>query len=123
MNDPNTNLPGFPPLRTDDWGPTPEGYELRWAPETDDDWHTIEAWGVEPRPCRYTVGPNHATCKKPSVAMLRRRHKTIHNHFGTAWWHYCEDHLYGRCIVDGVIYHRVLRAVDQAPDFDESEAP
>jgi hypothetical protein len=32
------------------------------------------------------------------------------------WWHYCADHLYGRVIVDGVLYHQALRKIGEPDD-------
>lgn len=65
-------------------------------------WRAFDAPNAERR-CRYTVGPGHATCKRPSVALLRR----------VGWsgfvreWAYCESHLYGRRWESGRILARV----------------
>lgn len=78
-----------------------------------------EAWEPDPsfrrvyttdRLCR-RMGPGHVMCDSVAVAELDRAHswdqaKGIHR-----WWAYCERHLYGRRIVDGVVEHRVLREV------------
>lgn len=92
-----------------DQSDAPEGYEWRWEPVRDNtgycgDWRVVPA--DESKPCRYTVGPDKRTCKLPSAAKLDRGRDRRN------WWHYCENHLYGRMLVDGVIYSKVLRPLD-----------
>jgi len=69
----------------------PEGYHLEWC--ADENWKV----GGDGRQCRRTF------CNNPAVAALKR----IHAH-GFRWWHYCELHLYGRKIENGVVKFRRL---------------
>jgi hypothetical protein len=89
------------------YGP-PVGYHYGWVPDVEIS--SASPWELvtheDAKPCRYTVA-NHETCKRPSVARLRRK---------TQWWHYCEQHLYGRRIRAGVVESRVL-----LPDGPEEE--
>jgi hypothetical protein len=69
----------------------PEGYRLEWvlAPN----WKI----GGEGRKCRMLRCPNAA------VAAMQRKRQTKFAGLVLNWWHYCEDHLYGRKIEDGVV--------------------
>jgi hypothetical protein len=72
----------------------PEGFRYVWVPD--------EGWRVNPsreegllHRCRWGAGYRSKACGRPSVAALNRR-----RHVGRgrvdSWWHYCEQHLYGR---------------------------
>lgn len=73
----------------------PEGYHYEWVP--DESW-TIYNSIVAGRKCR--------SCGRPAVAALKRRHR--HPPELYRWWRYCESHLYGRKIEDGIIKVRHL---------------
>lgn len=79
----------------------PEGLRLEW--HIDEDWAAVEGTNLGSRPCRWMM-PNRRACGKPSVAALKRRHRSIYDHFGWRWWHYCGDHLYGRTLHDGAVW-------------------
>lgn len=84
----------------------PEGYERIWVP-TREVPHGRRWELVAPetsRPCRFTVGPNRASCKRPSVARLNR--SSFKDRVN--WWHYCEEHLFGKRIRGGQLETRVL---------------
>lgn len=75
----------------------PEGYRWEWVPDAD------LVWSVGSRSagrCRYKVGPDGA-CAREAVASMNRG-RLGHD----SWWDYCEEHLYGRRIVDGVVVVR-----------------
>lgn len=63
------------------------------------------------KPCRYTVGPDRRSCKRPSVARLNRSSSRDR----TNWWHYCERHLFGRRIRDGVVEIRIVATLRNLP--------
>ena len=69
----------------------PAGYRWEWMPD--------QAWkvGGDGRNCRMRG------CRATAVAALSRKH-------GNGWvsWYYCESHLYGRKLEDGVIKSRRL---------------
>lgn len=52
---------------------------------------------MEPRGCRYTVGPHKRQCGASSCAVIYRGER------GRPW-HYCEDHLFGRAISNGQVF-------------------
>ena len=87
----------------------PEGHEWTWAP-AGDDWKLTAP--EESRPCRWGAGYHKPACGRPSVAALRRGFTR------PSWWHYCEEHLYGRIIVDGQILGMRLVATKH-PGFGE----
>lgn len=68
-------------------------------------WKLLADW-EEPKACRRRLsGAGYVVCRRPSVARLwRPRYPKT----GT-WWHYCEQHLYGREIHDGVLMSQVHR--------------
>jgi hypothetical protein len=75
----------------------PAGYRRKWVPEGDD-WKV----GGGDRKCRML------RCQKPAVAALRRTRRnasklTPYPTYIGQWWHYCEDHMYGRRINNGVV--------------------
>jgi len=95
----------------------PEGYHYEWIPQ-----HSLpngSRWQLLPEPnrfygCRHTTGPGKAQCREPSIARLNRRTYNGKDR----WWHYCEQHLYGQRIRDGILETRVL-----LPDNQEEGAP
>lgn len=116
---------GTPQARPEPWeNPDPSRFHFEVAPSPD--WRLVDQQEGSKRRCRWTVGPGHLTCKKPSVAALNRRHRTISQRFGAAWWHYCGDHLYANWIEDGQVLHWRLTegpdpAADQGSQFDRIE--
>lgn len=95
-----------------DQADAPEGYEWRWEPERDGngycgDWRTVEPGESQINGCRAGAGYRHPSCGAPSVAKLDRSKDPGKRR----WWYYCAEHLYGRMVVDGVIYSKVLRAI------------
>jgi len=94
------------PLAPDD---APEGFVRVWVPEDDGRWEL-----VAPRRAKTC---SRTECTKRSVARLNRR---IRSSEPPIWWHYCEDHLYGRRFRDGVIEHQVLRARHESEGGDPS---
>lgn len=87
-----------------------EGFEYVAEVETSESgWHAWETVAPdEARPCRFDVGPRHATCKNPSVAKLNRGTPS-----SPRWYHYCAEpsHMYGRWVEDGKVMCWVLREV------------
>ena len=81
------------------WGIATTGFHWEWVPALS--WQTLPPG--DPRGCRWNAGPGHRQCGKAPVAVLLR---------GTSRrpWVYCAEHLYGRRIVDGVVFGPVLRA-------------
>jgi hypothetical protein len=67
----------------------PAGYHREWV--ADEGWKI----GGDGRTCRRTG------CGKLAVAALKRSHR--YGILGFQWWYYCESHLYGRKIEDGVV--------------------
>jgi hypothetical protein len=64
-----------------------------WVP--DRRW-TTEREIIDSKRCRMLV--EGRGCARPAVAALARRN---------GWWCYCENHLYGRRIIDGIVETRV----------------
>lgn len=81
------------------------GFHYEWLP--DDAW----AVGGDGRTCRMLH------CGKPAVAKLKRSRRTARLGRHWTWWHYCEDHLYGRRIREGVVECHCLR-----PNSEEDAA-
>jgi hypothetical protein len=88
----------------------PEGCEL--VAVEDHAWRLVAG-----KRCRYTTGPGHQSCKKPSVAELNRTRMqpTVHPDGAEGWktvdywWPYCESHCFGRWVEDGKVMRWVLR--------------
>lgn len=91
---------GPPPWPAPPFGDeVPEGYRMEWFLRPGW-WEPTD----EPRGCRYTTGPGHQQCRKPSVATLLR---------GSGQrWHYCADHLYGAVWHGGQVWSRRLVSLD-----------
>lgn len=90
----------------------PDGYELRWSPERDPRWGVVDGKPESvTRRCRWGGGGagGRPACGQPSVVKLDRGRRQVCN-----WWHYCGEHMYGRVLVDGVIYTPVLRRIGEA---------
>ncbi len=90
-----------------DQSDVPAGYERRWEPVKDDNgysgnWRVVTGPECDLRRCRWGAGFGKRSCRRPSVAKMNRGRER------EQWWHYCEDHLYGRIVVDGVIYYPVF---------------
>ena len=79
-----------------EWAPPP-GYHYEWY--ADKDWRVVDPG----RRCRYVGGNPLHGCGKPAVAALLRGTKR------PSWWCYCEQHLFGRRINNGVVESRCLR--------------
>lgn len=77
--------------------PPPPGCEWRWKP--DRAWE-LTSWPCAGR-CRWT--DQGVRCAATAVALLDRRRSTSSRH---VWWAYCADHMFGRVIIDGVVYSR-----------------
>jgi hypothetical protein len=78
--------------RPDTPGSPPPGHHWEAVVESGDSW---QIW--RGGKCRFIEASKQ--CGKPPVAAFLR---------GTAqklWWPYCEDHLYGRWVEDGLVMH------------------
>lgn len=90
-------------LAAENWGEVPEGFELAAVPD--------ETWRLDPgKPCRHRLKGNRV-CREPSAASLNRGRtsRATSGRVIPAWWPYCIDHLRGRWIADGQVWHWVLR--------------
>lgn len=89
----------------------PPGYELVWTPtavaERGTNWQVLPP-GTPPRRCRYWTSPTQV-CGSPSVARMLLVVNRVEQ-----WWHYCEAHLYGRRIRDGVLETQTLQPIGGA---------
>ncbi|MCW2601846.1 MAG: hypothetical protein JWM02_3675 [Frankiales bacterium] len=102
-----------PPYPPPGWGSDedpPPGYVRVWE-------RAHEGWrvGGDGKTCCYTVGPGHATCKRPAVATLDRGRGPM----APNRWGYCEDHLYGRHLHDNALWDCALRVVAKAGGTSE----
>ena len=77
--------------------PARDGYHWSWREEDPAHWRPT-AYGDERR-CRWTT--RRVRCEFAVRAELHR---------GNGWWGYCAEHLYGRRLVDGRVWHIVLEA-------------
>ena len=68
---------------------------IEWV--TDPDWSMVPAL-VQDKRCRHGGGFHNKACGRPAVAALKRSRGRR-----PSWWAYCEEHLYGRRLVDGVV--------------------
>lgn len=76
----------------------PDGYILQWV--ADDGWK----FGGDGHTCRMKG------CRRPAIAALQRKRNTKHGSCMN-WWYYCDSHLYGRKIEDGVVkFQRLVEA-------------
>lgn len=102
---------GLMPVDADlnlDW-PPPKGHTWEWVP--DPDWRLQEG-----RECR-RMGKGHELCRRPSVAALNR--SALRRDGRQSWWAYCELHLYGCRIVDGVVLQRRAIPVSTQPSRNQ----
>ena len=71
-------------------------------------WVADPAWrfGSNGKLCRaitrvkVQTGWGNRFCRTPAVAASRRGH---------SWWYYCEEHLYGRRIMNGAVEWHILK--------------
>jgi hypothetical protein len=82
----------------------PPGHHYAWV-EDDYGWVVLDK--ADEHRCRYVGGHPQAHCPNRAVAALNRK-RWWRGRFVDSWWHYCADHLYGRQVVDGVLYIRRL---------------
>lgn len=80
-----------------EWTDPPEGYEVVW--EDDDRCRVATDEETAERKCR------RPGCQRAPVMALKRTN---------GWWLYCDWHMYGRRIEDGVVKHRILREISPA---------
>jgi hypothetical protein len=59
---------------------------------------------VTGKQCRMRLN-RHITCARPAVAEFARQRRLSSGKAIDAWWAYCEEHLYGRWIENGVIMY------------------
>ena len=76
---------------------TTETEKHEWLPEYDGAWSTA-TWLISGKKCRAHRGK----CPNAAVAALNRGMRTSRGH-RDSWWVYCEEHLYGRRIRNGVV--------------------
>jgi hypothetical protein len=85
----------------------PDGCHWEAVPAAGLRWRVIE--GLSPivsRRCRF----GRPSCKRPAVAEVNRgSHHIRTGRRIDSWWAYCEHHLYGKWIEDGVVVGWVLR--------------
>lgn len=79
----------------------PNGYHREWC--VDEGWRI----GGDGRQCRMKG------CQNLAVAALKRRHRRGPR--GFQWWYYCELHMYGRKIEDGVVKSNRLVENEDVP--------
>lgn len=94
-----------------DQSTVPAGLRWAWEPGGGQGWRVLDE-DEERRPCRHGAGPGRKACGRPSVAKLNRGRWSVQRGTTSSWWHYCADHLYGRVLVDGVLYVRILHRVE-----------
>jgi len=98
-------------MLTDD--DVPEGFVRFWVPcrtlPSDRAWEVINP--ADAKQCRWVDGGQRCTAQ--SVARLDRTWRTSDQRDAKPrWWHYCEDHLYGRRIQDGEIWMQIVAPAD-----------
>lgn len=88
--------------------PPPEGTRFAWRAESTDpdfgiEWST-ETARLEGKVCRFRN--RRPACNGTPAAAIQR---------GKAdrprWWAYCEEHLFGRVVVEGIVYALTLEEV------------
>lgn len=84
--------------------PLQPGFAYVAIPEPTDRWR-LES----DRTCRMVEGTPRRRCTNPAVAALNRGYRRTFCEPVDSWWPYCEDHLYGRWIEDGVLMIWVAR--------------
>ena len=84
-----------------------------WVPTStiDPNWELV----TDPQPCRHGCGgqgPSRGerrVCGRPSVARVSRSYTFGDRQSQTSmWWHYCERHLGGQRIRDGILETRTV---------------
>jgi len=70
-----------------------------WVP--DDGWIALGADTTFQ--CRMIDGPLRRRCPNKAVAQLQRGRRNA------SWWAYCQDHLYGRRLKNGVVEWEILK--------------
>jgi hypothetical protein len=80
----------------------PEGYRYEWVPAA--------SWtvGGDGRLC------SMLRCSNKAVAVLERPYKNRYGFSAPRRYHYCEDHLYGRRIENGVVHFRRLVPLEKS---------
>jgi hypothetical protein len=53
--------------------------------------------------CRYPKCRDERGSRVPAVAMLKRHRRTVYDAFGWSWYPYCEKHMYGQKIENGIV--------------------
>lgn len=90
----------------------PQGYRYIWKREPVDEWRVVDELEGHERRCRYGAGGGRRSCGKPSVAALARTHHRDGGRY-PVWWHYCEQHLYGRRLDEARRFVLTRRLVDE----------
>lgn len=90
----------------------PDGYMYVWVPTReipcDNRWQIVEPDAA--KQCRRT--DHGLRCEATSVVRLNR---AFRNTDPPRWWHYCEQHMFGRRIVNGVVETEILAPVVPLP--------
>lgn len=98
-------------------GDAPPGYHFEWTREDESLLASLVLLdpGEEPKRCRWSMADRRA-CGAPSVAKIDRAStRWTGEEHRPRWWHYCRDHLFGRVLVDGVLYYLALRPDRKEP--------
>lgn len=80
------------------------GHHWVWRPEALDQFRPYTGDG-SPR-CRYGASPGHRACGAPVIAQMSRGWFRG----GPVWWGYCTDHLWGRLLRGGRLWHICIEA-------------
>lgn len=91
--------------------PAPEGTAFAWRADTGEgfglEWST-EPEKVDGKRCRFGASRARPACGEPAVAALNRGKRDR-----PRWWAYCAEHLFGRVLVDGVVYSLILVELEE----------
>jgi hypothetical protein len=80
----------------------PDGCELVAVPDPD--------WQVDPgKRCRLAAGFGMPACGQPSAASMWRGHAS------PVLWAYCPEHMCGRWVQDGQVWHWIASAAEAPP--------
>lgn len=87
----------------------PDGYHWIAVPERN---AGLLAWRLSDgeHRCRAGASRHIKACGRPAMAALNRRMTSSGR---DNWWHYCEEHMFGRWIEDGQIWTWVLREIGE----------